>query len=190
MYRRNITHTLVPMGSVLGLLICCSSHPFQRFLPPPRKGCTGELDVLAGMIPPIYSLSMKYTALLTLLVGIMAVGFGSLTTRPELTTAPTQPWWISFLVLVPLCLAVLIWWGYWWATMACVMYGTVGLALDLATNIQILTNDSEIGPYFLSNLISGCLNFLLILFGGRSFLDATRTPTPQESHSPNPPSTF
>lgn len=38
MYRRNITHTLVPMGSVLGLLICCSSHPFQRFLPPPQEG--------------------------------------------------------------------------------------------------------------------------------------------------------
>jgi hypothetical protein len=141
------------------------------------------------MIPPVYSLSMKRTALLTLLVGIVVVGFGSLTTRPELTTAPSQPWWIGFLVLTPLCLAVLIWRGYWWAAMACVMYGTVGLALDLATTIQILTNDSEIEPSFLSNLISGCLNFLLILFGGRSFLDVTWAPTPLESRPPNPPST-
>lgn len=141
------------------------------------------------MIPPVYSLSMKRTALLTLLVGIVVVGFGALTTRPELTTAPSQPWWIGFLVLTPLCLAVLIWRGYWWAAMACVMYGTVGLALDLATTIQILTNDSEIEPSFLSNLISGCLNFLLILFGGRSFLDVTWAPTPLESRPPNPPST-
>jgi len=131
---------------------------------------------------------MKRTALLTLLAGIVAVGLGALTARPEMTTAPAQPWWISFLVLMPLCLGILVWRGFWWAAMACVMYGTIGLAFDLATTIQILTKDSEILPSFLNNLISGCLNFLLILFGGRSFLDATQAPTPQESRPPNPPS--
>lgn len=131
---------------------------------------------------------MNRTALLTLLVGIVAVGIGALPTGAELTTAPTPPWWIGFLVVTPLCLAVLIWRRYWWATMACVMYGTVGLALDLATTIQILTKDQEVGLSLLNNLISGSLNFLLILFGGRSFLDATQAPTPQESHPPNPPS--
>lgn len=131
---------------------------------------------------------MKRTALLALLVGIVAVGVGALTARPELTTAPTQPWWIGFLVLAPLGLAMLVWRGFWWAAMACVMYGTVGLALDLATTIQILTKNQEAGPSFLNNLISGCLNFLLILFGGRSFLDVTQAPTPQEPRPPNPPS--
>jgi hypothetical protein len=140
------------------------------------------------MISPVYSLPMKRTALLTLLAGIVAVGFGSLTARPEMATAPTQPWWFGFLVLTPLCLAILVWWGFWWAAMACVMYGTVGLALDLATTIQILTKDSEILPSFLNNLISGGLNFLLILFGGRSFLDVTQAPPPQEPRPPNPPS--
>ena len=72
--------------------------------------------------------------------------------------------------------------------MVCVMYGSVGLALDLATTIQILTKDPEIMPSFLNNLISGCLNFLLILFGGRAFLDVTQAPRPQESRPPNPPS--
>jgi hypothetical protein len=131
---------------------------------------------------------MKRTALLTLLVGIVAVGFGSLTAGLELATAPTRPWWIGFLVLTPLCLAILIWRGFWWAAMACVMYGTVGLALDLATTIQILTKDQEVVLSFLNTLISGCLNFLLILFGGRAFLDVTQAPTPQESRPPNPPS--
>ena len=157
---------------------------------PPKGGATPQKSyAIAGMIPPVYSLSMKRTALFTLLVGIVAVGFGTLTTRPELITAPAQPWWIGFLVLTPLCLAILIWRGYWWAAMACVMYGTVGLALDLATTIQVLRNDSEVGPSFLNTLISGCLNVLLILFGGRSFLDVTQAPTPQESRPPNPPST-
>ena len=132
---------------------------------------------------------MKRTVLLTLLAGIVAVGLGALTAGPEPVTARTQPWWIGFLVLTPLGLAMLVWRGFWWAAMACVMYGTVGLALDLATTIQVLRNDSEVGPSFLNTLISGCLNVLLILFGGRSFLDVTQAPTPQESRPPNPPST-
>lgn len=131
---------------------------------------------------------MKRTALLILLVGIVAVGLGALTAGPEPVTARTQPLWIGFLVLTPLGLAMLVWRGLWWAAMACVMYGTVGLALDLATTIQILTKDQETGPSFLNNLISGCLNFLLILFGGRSFLEVTQAPTPQEPRPPNPPS--
>ena len=131
---------------------------------------------------------MKRTALFTLLGGIMAVGFGAMTAKPEMATAPAQPWWIGFLVLTPLCLALLVWRGFWWAAMGCVMYGTVGLALDLATTIQILTKDPEAGLSFLNNLISGCLNFLLIMFGGRSFLDVTQAPTPQEPRPPSPPS--
>lgn len=131
---------------------------------------------------------MKQPVLLTLLVGVVAVGVGTLTSRPELAAEPTRPWWIGFLVVTPFCLGLLIWRGFWWAAMVCVMYGTVGLALDLATTIQILTKDPEAGPAYLNNLISGGLNFLLILFGGRSFLDVNQAPTPQESRPPNPPS--
>lgn len=145
-------------------------------------------NAIASSTPPVYSLPMKRTVLLALLLGIAVVGIGALTARSELAAAPTQPWWIGFLVVTPLCLALLIWRGLWWAAMVCVMYGTVGLALDLATTIQILSKDPEAGLSFLHNLISGGLNFLLILFGGRSFLDGTQAPTPQESHPPNPPS--
>lgn len=157
-------------------------------LPPKGGAAPSSTYAIAGEIPPFYSLPMKRTALVTVLAGIVAVGIGTLTARPQLATAPTQSWWIGFLVVTPLCLAILIWRGFWWAAMACVMYGTVGLALDLATTIQIFSKDLEAGPSLLNNLISGCLNFLLILFGGRSFLDVTQAPSPQEPHPPNPPS--
>lgn len=163
---------------------------FPTIVSPPLERGAGLwiCYTIAGMIPPVYSLSMKQRALLTLLLGIVAVGVGALAAGSGLAAATAQPWWLGFLVLTPLCLAILIWWGFWWAAMACVMYGTVGLALDLATTIQILTKDSEAGPSFLNNLISGCLNFLLIVFGGRSFLGVTQAPTPQESRPPSPPS--
>jgi len=104
------------------------------------------------------------------------------------STAPMQAWWIGFLLLMPVGLAVLIWLKLRWAAMACVMYGTIGLALDLATTVQILTKDSDVLVPLISSVASGLLNFLLIVFGGRSFLDVTQTPLPQESHPPNPPS--
>lgn len=167
-----------------------TASKFPSVVSPPPKGGSAlpSAHAIAGGISPFYSLPMKRPALLTVLAGIVAVGVGVLTARPELTTAPTQPWWIGYLVVTPLGLAILVWRGFRWAAMACVMYGTVGLALDLATTIQIFTKDQEAGPSFLNNLISGCLNFLLILFGGRSFLDVTQAPTPRESRPPNPPS--
>lgn len=42
----------------------------------------------------------------------------------------------------------------------------------------------------MSSVVSGLLNFLLILFGGWLFLDVTQAPLPLESRSPNPPSLF
>ena len=72
--------------------------------------------------------------------------------------------------------------------MACVMYGTVGLALDLATIVQILTKDQPTFVTLATSGISGLLNFLLILFGGRSFLNPSQEPPPPGSHPPSPPS--
>lgn len=127
---------------------------------------------------------MKRTALLVLLTGILAVDIGALFTSATLE----GPWWISFLILMPIGLGVLVWLKLLWAAMACVIYGTVGFALDLSTAVQILTKDSDIVLPVLSSGVSGLLNFLLIVFGGRSFLDAFRAPQPQESRPPSPPS--
>ena len=169
-------------------VLAAGKFPHCSHVPPERRGYPRSFYDVASMMSPVYSLPMKRTGLLTLLAGIVAIGVGTLAARPETATGPTQSWWIGFLVLTPLCLAILIWRGYWWAAMACVMYGTIGLALDLATTIQTLTKDPITGPSVLNNLISGCLNFLLILFGGRSFLDVTQAPPQQESRPPNPPS--
>jgi len=127
---------------------------------------------------------MKRTAVLVLLSGILAVNMGMLVT----STTLAGPWWIGFLVLMPLGLGVLIWRKLQWAAMACVIYGTVGFALDLSTVVQTLTKDSDLFLPVLSSGVSGLLNFLLIVFGGRSFVGAFQGPQPQESRPPSPPS--
>jgi len=130
---------------------------------------------------------MHRKVILTLLAGILLVGAGSLSLGQRDAPAPTQDWLIGFLVLMPVGLALLIWWELRWAAMACVIYATVGLALDLATTVQILTKDTDGGLSLASSLISGLLNFLVILFAGRSFLQTTPAPPPQGSRPPNPP---
>lgn len=130
---------------------------------------------------------MNRNALLTLLAALLFVGTGSLWRASDTTTAPAQAWWLVFLVFLPLGLAILVWLQIRWAAMACVIYATVGLALDLATTVQILTKDTETAASLTGNLVSGLLNFLLIVFGGRSFLDLRPAPPPQESRPPNPP---
>ncbi len=102
------------------------------------------------------------------------------------STTGMQAWWIGLLVLTPLGLAGLVWLKLRWAAMACVIYGTIGLALDLATTVQILTKDADAFLPLVSSVVSGLLNFLLIVFGGRSFLTVTQVPLPQESRPPSP----
>lgn len=130
---------------------------------------------------------MHRNALLVLLAGILFVGIGSLPTGSRGAATPTQAWWIGFLVLMPLGLASLVWLELRWAAMVCVIYATVGLALDVATTVQILTKDTEVFASLLSSLVSGFLNFLLIVFGGRSFLNMPPAPPPRGFRPPNPP---
>jgi len=118
------------------------------------------------------------------LVGAWSVSFG----RPAHQQAPLNPIWLGFLVLVPIVLGVLIWLEQPWAAMVCVIYGTVGLALDLATIVHVLTKDSLGDAALLRSGISGALNFLLIVFGGRCFLEVHLGPPPPGSRPPNPPS--
>lgn len=141
-------------------------------------------NTIAASCISLYSLAMKRTALLVLLTGILAIDMGAMFA----STTLAGPWWIGFLILVPMVLGLLVWRRVLWAAMACVIYGTVGFALDLSTTVQILTKDSDIVLPVLSSSVSGALNFLLIVFGGRSFVEAFRAPQPQEFHPPSPPS--
>lgn len=104
------------------------------------------------------------------------------------TTRFERVGWMLFLVVVPAVLAGLLWAGWRWAAMACVIYGTIGFALDLATGVQSLTKDHAAIETLAASAISGLLNFLLIVFGGRSFFESFQGPPPPGSHPPNPPS--
>ena len=129
---------------------------------------------------------MKQTALLKLLIGVLVVETGLYLIENGASTNQGMAWRIGFFILMPLALAVLIWVRLRWAAMTCVIYATVGLALDVATIIQMLTKDSEVGVSLIANAVSGLFYFLLIVFGGRSFLDVGPGPMPLEPRPPNP----
>ncbi len=129
--------------------------------------------------------------LLLLLVALGAIGLGTIqhSFSPDILQT-TRILWMLALIVVPLALggAVLI--GWTWATMACVIYGTIGLALDLATVISILGGPEGTNGTLALSGISGTVNFLLIVFGGRAFWSCLQGSPPPESRPPNPPSPF
>ena len=137
----------------------------------------------AGIIP-----SMRHTwTLISLLAGLCLIGATTTQLIPAATEA-VRIGWMLYLIAFPLTLAGLVWIGWTWTAMACVIYGTVGLALDLATVTSILSGQSEIGTLFLFSAMSGIVNFSLILFGGRAFLHSSLGTALPVSRPPNPPS--
>lgn len=135
----------------------------------------------------VYSLQMKPTALLNLLIGTLIVETGFFLIENGASTDSGMAWRIGFFILLPLALMVLIWLRLRWAAMVCVIYATIGLALDVATIVQVPTKDSEVGVSLIANVISGLFYFLLIVFGGRSFLNVGQGPMPLEPRPPSPP---
>lgn len=141
-------------------------------------------------MPPVssavYSSSVKRIALLTLLLCTLVVEIGSFLFENGIDTTLGMTWRMGFFVFVPLALAILIWLKFRWAAMICVMYATVGLAMDIATLVLTLKQDSVSTVSVVNNAVSGFLYFILILLGGWSFLDVSQEPTPPESRLPNP----
>lgn len=131
---------------------------------------------------------MRYNwTLIGLLAGLCLVG----ATTTQLTPAATEAGrvgWMLYLMAIPAVLAGLVWIGWTWTAMACVIYGTVGLALDLSTLASILGGQGEIGALLLVSAMSGIVNFSLVLFGGRAFLHESLGTVLPGSHPPSPPS--
>ena len=127
--------------------------------------------------------------LLASLIGLIAVGVATLF---ALQSQPGQPepshLWIGFLIGIPIGLVVTVRLGFRWALMASVIYSTVGLALDLSTMVQLITKDQPTLAMLATSGFSGLLNFLVIAFGGRAFLDISLAPPPPGSPPPTPPS--
>lgn len=100
--------------------------------------------------------------------------------------------WDGYLFVLPLLLAGFLLAGARWALMGGVIYGTIGLALDISTVIQDLSSlsgqpDALPGRVAMSSF-TGLLNVLLILFGGRGFLAVGPADAPRSGPPPSPPS--
>ena len=70
----------------------------------------------------------------------------------------------------PLLLGGLLCTGKRWPMVAGVVYGTIGLALDIATFVQSITGQTDTPGYLVLLVLTGLMNFLLILLGGRGVL--------------------
>ena len=129
----------------------------------------------------------RFTIVLLLTVLVIATSAGDTVFHgPSSRTASASIAWTGFLYGIPAVLAVLILACQRWASMACVMYATIGLALDISTVVQEITGPaSHRGGLILSG-ITGPVNFLLIVLGGWTFMQGgpgTKLPT---SRPPNP----
>ena len=127
--------------------------------------------------------------LLATLLTLAAVGGATLlfVLSPAALGTSRVVWWL-FLVLLPLGLATVILLGQAWAAMVCVAYGTIGLALDLATTVSILGRREESDLLLALSVVSGSANVVLIVFGGRAFWTGLQEQQLRGSRPPNPPS--
>jgi hypothetical protein len=126
--------------------------------------------------------------LLVTLLTIATVGVATilLVLSPAASGTSHFLWWL-FLFMIPFALATAIWMGWAWSAMVCVAYGTIGLALDLATVVSILGEHQGSDITLALSIVSGSANFALILFGGRAFWSALQELQPRGSRPPNPP---
>ena len=112
--------------------------------------------------------------------------FATLQSSGSTGTHMSRVLWNGFLFAIPLILAAFLLARARWALMAAVMYGTIGLALDISTVVQELTKaDGQPAVLTLSGL-TGLLNFVLIAIGGRAFLDVLQPASPPAGRAPNP----
>lgn len=111
-------------------------------------------------------------AVATILLGLIAAtalgAWAAPNPPPEHEAHPLG--WAAFLYATPLVLAAVVVTGQRWALMAAVMYGTIGLALDLSTIVQEVTRGPGSAVVLLTSAVTGVLNFLLIVLGGRGVL--------------------
>jgi hypothetical protein len=106
---------------------------------------------------------------------------------PESTPSIRLLAWNLYLFVIPLGLGIFLLTGARWALMGAVIYGTVGLALDVSTIVQELTRGPGDPMTLVLSGLTGGLNFGLIIAAGRSFLRPGASGPPPESPPPNLP---
>ncbi len=117
----------------------------------------------------------------------MALLLAALMVAAALSPAGRTLVWGAFLYGLPVLLAWFLLAGHRWALMGAMMYGTIGLALDLSTVVQEVTRGDGQGTVLAASGITGLLNFLLIVLGGRGFLTLEPGARPPGARPPSPP---
>jgi len=85
--------------------------------------------------------------------------------------------WNTFQYGMPLLIGGLCLTGQRWAFMTAIIFGTIGLALDIATLAQSVTGKPESKEFIVVIMTTGLLNFILIILGGKCML-CTKEPVP------------
>jgi hypothetical protein len=130
-----------------------------------------------------------HLGMIVILAGLVTMSLLSTTLAGSESSGGThihRVFWDGFLFAIPIILAGFIVVKARWALMAAVMYGTIGLALDISTAVQELTQADGRPTVLVLSGITGLLNFLLIAIGGRGFLDVLRPASPPTNRAPNP----
>ncbi|MCY3729651.1 MAG: hypothetical protein OXF97_11745 [Nitrospira sp.] len=116
------------------------------------------------------SLMPRLMATLCLGLFASAVAFDALQPEKVFTSDLHQSFWYGFQFGFPVLVGGVCLTGTRWAAMVGVMYGTIGMALDIATFVQSMTSGTD-SPHFVGLiLLTALFNFLLIVIGGRQAL--------------------
>ncbi len=108
----------------------------------------------------------------TLCLGVFfsAVAFDALESEKTFASDLRQGIWYGFQFGLPLLVGGICLIGKRWSAMVGVLYGTIGLALDIATFVQSMISGTDSLHFVGLILLTALFNFLLIVIGGRQVL--------------------
>lgn len=101
---------------------------------------------------------------------VSAVAFDALEPQKTFASVLRQAVWYGFQFGLPVLVGAVCLTGTRWAAMVGVMYGTIGMALDIATFVQSMTGGTDSLHFVGLILLTAFFNFLLIAVGGRQAL--------------------
>ena len=131
-----------------------------------------------------YHFRMPHRRLLAgLLVTLSLIGMMTIASQSSSDLSVTaRIVWGLFLTGAPIILVFLVLIGWSWTAMASVMYGTIGLALDLATATSLFGRTAFSGQQLMEVILSGGFNLALIVVSSHAFVQAL----PRGFPPPNP----
>ena len=103
---------------------------------------------------------------------VSAVALDTLQPQKTFASELHQGIWYGFQFGLPLIIGGICLIGKRWSAMVGVLYGTIGLALDIATFVQSMTSGTDSLHFVGLILLTALFNFLLVVIGGRQVLTA------------------